>query len=82
MESTSNQHRRRLTISFPTANLVSVEDSTPRQLADQDVMTLLQHQKCHAAASSSATTVVTVGIASGRGEGRGRERGKGEGGRK
>ena len=45
-------------------------------------MTLLQHQKCHAAASSSATRVVTVGIASGRGERRGSERGKGEEGRK
>ena len=82
MESTGNQHRKRQIISFPATNLVSVENSTSRQLADQDVMTLLQYQKCHAAASSSATTVVTVGIASGRGEGRGRERGKGEGGRK
>ena len=91
IKSTSIQHRKRLTISFPTTNLVSVEDLTPRQLADQDVMTLLQHQKCHAAVRSSATRVVTVGIASGRVEGRGgrrggdrgrRVRGNGEGGRK
>ena len=81
-ESTSIQHTKRLTISFTTTNLISVEDLTPRQLADKDVMTLLQHQKCHAAASSSATRVVTVGIASGRGERRGSERGKGEEGRK
>ena len=67
---------------LPTTNLISIAELTPRQLADQDAMTLLQHQKCHAAASSSATSVVTVGIASGRGERRGSERGKGEEGRK
>ena len=73
IESTIIQHRKRLTKSIPATSLVSVEDLTPTQPAHKDVMTLLQHQKCHAAASSSATIVVTVGIASGRVEGWGEE---------